>query len=471
LSFDPATMSTGEYQYAYPVLAGLLQRDDDGGYSPWLAQKVESPDESTIVVTLRPNLVFSNGEKLDAQAAVNSINRTVAAKAPGLRVAELALVASVTADSPSQFTITLNQPLVGQFYPLLADAETAPVAPASIAENTSTSKTVIAAGPMKIDEYTPGVGVTMSKNDRYFEAKKVKLGGAEIVNVAAGPGNTVTALRSDAVDLVSPLPFSDRAALTPPIELETRSLNAPYWINMCIKEGTPLGELKVRQALNYATDREDINQKLYDGEGDVAWSLFPGNDPVFGNAAMDNAYPYNVKKAKKLLAEAGYPDGFELTWISAPAGDTATIDQIVQAQWAKVGVEVELKVTSNVAADWYTNPTGQLNTVPMQREGVTRLTRLLTSTAFGNVCKNPVPSIDAAAEQLAGLPVDDPAAKKLWKQVDVDFTKTLADGVPTVFVIQTIAYNSDRVGGLAYHTDGILQWQPDYTKVYIKKGA
>ena len=373
LSFDPATMGTGEYQYAYPVLAAWLERDDEGSYTPWLAQKVDTPDASTIVVTMRPNLEFSNGEKLDATAAVNSINRTVAAKAPGLRIAEMALVASVTVDSPTQFTIKLNQPQVGLFYPLMADAETAPVAPASIAQNDRTSKTAIGAGPMKIDSYTPGVGVKMSKNDKYFEAKSVKLGGAEIVNVAAAPGNAVTALRSNTVDLVTPLTFSDRASLTAPIKLETRSMNAPYWVNMCMKDGTPLGDVKIRQALNYATDREDINEKVYDGEGRVAWSLFPGDDPVFGNPATDNAYPYNPKKAKKLLAEAGYADGLELTMITMPAGDTATIDQVVQAQWAKVGVNVDLKVTSNVAADWYTNPTGQLNTVPMIREGVSRL--------------------------------------------------------------------------------------------------
>jgi peptide/nickel transport system substrate-binding protein len=471
LSFDPATMSTGEYQYAYPVLAAWLERDDKGGYSPWLAQKVDTPDASTIVVTMRPNLAFSNGEKLDATAAVNSINRTLAAKAPGLRVAEMALVASVTVDSQTQFTIKLNQPQVGLFYPLMADAETAPVAPASIAQNDRTSKTAIGAGPMKIDSYTPGVGVKMSKNDKYFQAKSVKLGGAEIVNVAAAPGNSVTALRSNTVDLVTPLTFSDRASLTAPIKLETRSINAPYWVNMCMKDGTPLGDIKIRQALNYATDRKDINEKVYDGEGRVAWSLFPGDDPVFGNPATDNAYPYNPKKAKKLLAEAGHADGLELTMITMPAGDTATIDQVVQAQWAKVGVKVDLKVTTNVAADWYSNPTGQLNTVPMIREGVSRLTRLVTSTAFANVCKYPVPSIDQAVQQLAGLPADDPEARKIWEQVNVDFTKKIADGVPTVFVLQTIAYNSDRVGGLAYHTDGILQWQPDYTKVFIKKGA
>lgn len=210
LSFDPATMSTGEYQYAYPVLAAWLEREDKGSYSPWLAQKVDTPDVSTIVVTMRPNLAFSNGEKLDATAAVNSINRTIVAKAPGLRVAEMALVASVTVDSPTQFTVKLNQPQVGLFYPLMADAETAPVAPASIAQNDRTSKTAIGAGPMKIDSYTPGVGVKMSKNDEYFQAKSVKLGGAEIVNVAAAPGNSVTALRSNTVDLVTPLTFSDR---------------------------------------------------------------------------------------------------------------------------------------------------------------------------------------------------------------------------------------------------------------------
>ena len=129
---------------------------------------------------------------------------------------------------------------------------------------------------------------------------------------------------------------------------------------MCIKDGTPLGELKVRQALNYATDRKTSTRSSTTAKATWRGRCSPGDDTVFGNPATDNAYPYNVKKAKKLLAEAGYPDGFELTWITTPAGDTATIDQVVQAQWEKVGVKVNLKVTSNVAADWYTNPTGQL---------------------------------------------------------------------------------------------------------------
>jgi peptide/nickel transport system substrate-binding protein len=239
---------------------------------------------------------------------------------------------------------------------------------------------------------------------------------------------------------------------------------------MCIKDGTPLGNLQVRQALNYATDRDDINQKLYNGASSAAWTLYPSTDK-FGDKALDNFYKYNPKKAKTLLSQAGYPNGFELTAITGAAGDPATIDQIIQAQWAKVGVKLNLQVSNNLVADWYSNPKGQTNTVPMIREGVGRLTRLVTSDAFANVCKFQVPQIDAIATQLSGLPTDDPAAAKLWKQADQLWTKTYADGVPTVFALQNIAYNSSRVGGVAYHTDAIMQWEPDFTKIYIKKNS
>jgi ABC-type transport system substrate-binding protein len=371
-------------------------------------------------------------------------------------------------DSPTQFTIKLSAPSVGLYYPLLADAETAPIAPETIAANTKASKTAIGAGPMKIDSYTPGVGVKMSKNPNYWNAKNVKLAGAEIVNVAAAPGNTVTALRSNTVDIVPALQFTDKQSLSAPIKVIAKEQNAPYWLNMCRKADNPLGNEKVRQALNYGIDRNDINKRLYNGESSPAWSLFPSDDKLFGNPATDNAYPYNVTKAKKLLADAGYPDGLTFTLVTAPAGDVATLDQIVQAQLAKIGVKVDLKVTNNVAADWYVNPTGQLNTVPMIREGVSRLTRLVTSTAFANVCKFPFPEADQAATQLSGLTVDDPAAAKIWKQADAAFTST-ADGVPLVWVLNNTAYNSDKVGCLAWQLDGILQYQPDYSKICIKK--
>jgi peptide/nickel transport system substrate-binding protein len=467
LSFDPANMAVGDYTVSIPVTASWLKRNLNGTYSPELASKVDAPDPQTIVVTLRPNLKFSNGETLDAQAAVNSITRTAAAKAPGLRVAEMGLVSGITVNSPTQFTIKLSTPSVGQYYPLLADAETAPIAPATIAANTKTSKTAIGAGPMKIDSYTPGSSVKMSKNDNYWNAKSVKLAGAEIVNVATGPGNAATALRSGTVDVIPALPFADKQSLAAPIKVFTVEQNAPYWLNMCRKAGTPLANPKVVQAINYAIDRNDLNKRFYNGQSSPAWSLFPSDDKVFGNPATNNAYPYNVAKAKKLLADAGFPNGLELTQVTTAGDDANTIDQILQAQLAKAGIKLNLKVTNNVVTDWYLNPTGDMNTVPMIREGVGRLTRLVTSTAFANVCKVPFPEADQAATQLSGLAVDDPAASKIWKQVDKAFTD-MPDGAPLVWSLNNTAYGP-KVGCLAWQLDGILRVAPDYSKICIKK--
>src|SRR5262245_2173046 len=203
VGFDPIFMAPAEWQHAYPVLAGYLKTDADGSYSLDLAEKVDVPDPQTIVITLRKGLTFSNGETLDATAAVNSIMRAKNNVSFALRTAEMNLLASATVDSPTQFTLRLSSPSVGAYYPMLDDAETAPIAPASIAANTRTSKTVIGAGPFKIDSYTTGVGVKMSKNDKYYDAKNIKLAGWELVNVATAPGNAVTALRSNTVDIAT----------------------------------------------------------------------------------------------------------------------------------------------------------------------------------------------------------------------------------------------------------------------------
>src|SRR5262249_3433005 len=159
----------------------------------------------------------------------------------------------------------------------------------------------------------------------------------------------------------------ETAALRNPIVVVKHQQNAPYLVNMCVKDSTPLGKLQVRQALNYATDRNDINQKLYGGASAPAWTLYPSSDP-YGNKTLDNIYTYTPTKAKHPLADAGYPNALTPTAITPPGGDAAIIDQVVQAQWAKVGVTLNLKVSNNTTQDWYLNPTGDTNTVPMIRE-------------------------------------------------------------------------------------------------------
>jgi peptide/nickel transport system substrate-binding protein len=373
-------------------------------------------------------------------------------------------------DSPTQFTLTLTCDCAGRYYPLLGDAETAPVAPESMASNTKTSTTVIGAGPMKIDSFTPNVNVEMSKNANFYDAKSEKLGGMEIVHVATGPGSMPNALRSGAIDWAGPALGSDADTFSAPYEVVQQQLDAPYYAVWCIEQASPLADLKVRQALNYATDRNEINERLYDGRSKVAWSLYPSSEPQ-GNKSLDNLYKYNPKKAKKLLAEAGHPDGFTVRALDL--GDATSeygrISQILKAQWAKVGVTLDAKQSTNFAADWFANKAGDQFTSPLTREGISRVTRWFTSDALVNACKYPAPKIDALATQLSALPVDDPKAHELWQEIEEELNKSMALGVPLVFMKNTYVVNTDRIGNLEWLTTPVLSWQPDPTKVFIKK--
>jgi ABC-type transport system substrate-binding protein len=291
------------------------------------------------------------------------------------------------------------------------------------------------------------------------------------VHVSAGPGSLVNALRANAIDWIHQTPFTDTAGLSKPYVVVNNQQNAPYWVNMCMRNGQPLGNVNVRKALNYATDRNELNERVYAGKSGPAWSLFPSSD-FYGNPATDNAYKYNVDKAKKMLAAEGFTatNPLKLTIITTPSGEANTISQVIQAQWAKAGVDVTIRQSTNVTAEWYTtSTTADLNPVPMIRPGVSRLTRLVTSDAFANPCKYPVPQIDALANQLKGLASDDPQAVKLWKQVQELFTNELADGVPTVWVVQAISYNADKIGGVAWQQDAIQQLEFDFTKIYVKQ--
>jgi ABC-type transport system substrate-binding protein len=468
---DPIAMtSPASAALAYPVLWSLLSHNQDGSYSPGLAEKISADDPSAIVVTLRKNLLFSDGKVLDATAAANTINRNLKAQNAAFRLPQLNLINTVTVDSPTQFTIALKTPAAGAFYPLLADFETAPVSPTSIASNDRTSTTVIAAGPFKVESFTVGTGFKLVKNANFYDAGKVKLAGVEVNHLATGPGTVANALRAGAIDYAAVVPFADQAALTKPITLLQNVTDAPMYSNFCITPTSPLANVKVRQALNYATDRDELNERVYQGASKPMWTIWPDDVPQ-GNKALNNLFPYKPNKAKQLLAEAGYPNGLTLKAVSATQGDAATTDQVLQAQWAKVGVTLNLIPTNNFVLDWVTNRSGDIFTTTLIRENMQRVTNFFTKDARINSCQFLDPRIDSLTAELSALAPDDPEAKKLWQQMDELISKELVFGVPLMNVVFTFAYNADRVGGMKLRTDQILQWQPDWASIYIKKSA
>jgi peptide/nickel transport system substrate-binding protein len=466
LSWDPAIGGFGRERY--DVFAPLLYQDVDGTFRPGLAERAEVRDPSTIEITLQSGLEFSNGEVLDAQAVKATIERNIASKnSISLRFAELSSVSAITVNTPTSLTITLKTPTAGVFYPLLSGLETHPIAPQSIRENTPTSSSVIAAGPFKVDSVTPGSSIELSKNDKFYDADKVRIAKIKYVHVVAQPAAIENALRSATIDwyaaIGSQLTLESAEALGGSFNVDAFRPSFPVWINLCVKDGTPLYNLKVRQALNYATDRVSINDVLNKGQGEPAWSLFP-SDHVFHADDLDEFYDRDIEKAKRLLAEAGFGSGLNLTIISG--AQDQRLMELLQAQWKEAGVNLSIQITSNIQEDWYRTPKADANPVPLAHAGVNRLVRLFTSTAFANVCKWQVPAVDALTAQLAQLEVDSDEAIELWADVQKVIVEDLAYGVLTTFPALPVI-ESDRFVDVGYVLSSLQGPSLDYTKVAL----
>ena len=134
----------------------LLRQNADGSYSPGLAKSATVVDPQTIEVELQPNVKFSDGTPMNAEAVKFSIERTMASGNVGAVRAELLPDrGSITVNSPTKLTITLKTPIAGQFYNLLANGETFVVSPTAVQSGTSLDEKPVGAGPFMLESFTP----------------------------------------------------------------------------------------------------------------------------------------------------------------------------------------------------------------------------------------------------------------------------------------------------------------------------
>ena len=468
LSFDPATLGQGMYQFTYPVTNSFLKARAGGQYEPDLAERVTIVDPSTIEVVLRPELKFSDGAPLNAQAAVTSIERTRDAKPAGLRVAGgLDSIAAMTVDSPTQFTITLKTPTAGRFYALLAEAETTPVSPNTIAAPGDHRGDVVTAGPFKIESYDPGVQIRLVKNDLYWDAANVRLGAVEYRHAGNGAA-AVNALRGAGSDFVSGslLTHNDLKGLPPTFASQSTTL-VPWGVSMCMKDGSPLGDVRVRQALNYATDRDAINKLIYGGDSRPAWALTTPEDPAY-DTGLEGVYEYNPERARQLLAEAGYPGGFSIRAMTNAA--EARHHEILQQQWAQVGVQISVTTSANITQDWYLAQGANAEVSGVQHRPLPEsLFRNFGSNAISNVCDYPLGPVDECAAAVAALEPSTEEYRTRVKECQEIVVRQEAVGVNTVYMLFDSVWNASKIANLTWQLDQLTQPQPDVTKIFVQK--
>jgi len=341
VGFDPhITSAMSSYQILTNVIDNLVTLDAEQNIVPELAESwTVSEDGLTLTFTLREGVQFSNGKPLSAEHFKTVFDRILDPATGSGNAWRMEAVESVEAPDDRTVVLNLSAPAPGLLGHLAVSKALGVFDPASVEDGTINTRP-IGTGPFMISDFQPGTSILLEKNPNYWrdglpylDAVDVRIIGDETVRR--------TALVTGEIDWAFAVPAQSVEELRgrDDVVVDGVPAGAYYYIGVNTTEG-PLADVRVRQAISYAINRDNIVAAAEFGNAQVT------QDPIPENSAWSFGYtPYeqDVERARELLAEAGYPDGFQLA-IMPTTEIQATIRaaQVVQADLAAVGIQAQI---------------------------------------------------------------------------------------------------------------------------------
>ena len=341
VGFDPHIVSAvSSHQILTNVVDNLVTLDEQQNIVPELAESWEvSEDGLTLTFNLREGVQFSNGKALEAAHFKAVFDRILDPDTGSGNAWRMAGVESVEAPDTRTVVLNLSAPTPGLLGHLAVSKALGVFDPSSIEDGTVNTRP-IGTGPFMISDFQPGTRVLLEKNPNYWRDGLPYL---DAVDVRIIPDETVrrTALVTGEIDWAFAIPAQSVTELRErdDVVIDDTPAGAYYYIGVNTTEG-PLAEPAVRQAISYAINRGNIVQAAEFGNAEAT------QDPIPSNSAWSFGYaPYeqDVERARELLAEAGYADGFAMTIMpttEVPA--TIRAAQVIQADLAAVGIRAEI---------------------------------------------------------------------------------------------------------------------------------
>ncbi|MGX9416754.1 ABC transporter substrate-binding protein [Vibrio sp. WJH972] len=328
------------------LFEGLVTIGKDGDIEPELAESWSiSEDGLTYTFDLQDDVSFQNGVAFDAKTAKYTIDRLLADDSINPQKSLFKSIESVAAPNLDTLVLTLSKPSSDLLYWLGFPAAVM-IEPSSEASN---STLPIGTGPFKFDEWKKGNQVSLVKNPEYWgkpaQLNKVTfrfIGDPQAQAAALNSGGIDAMPEFSAPELVSQ--FKSNSAFDTVIG--TTSMEVIAGMNNSKK---PFNDVRVRQALMMAIDRQAIIDATSEGLGKQIGSHYSPSDA--GYEDLTKIFSYDPTKAKALLAEAGYPNGFAFT-IKVPTRPyTERAAEIMQAYFSMIGVTMNIE-SSEFPAKW-----------------------------------------------------------------------------------------------------------------------
>ncbi|MGK9148222.1 ABC transporter substrate-binding protein [Plantibacter flavus] len=350
-SFDPAQAHLGHqmpiYQAAYDT---LILRSPEGELEPMLATDwVYNDDQTQLTLTLRDDVTFSDGAEFDADAVKANLDHFREANGPD--AAQASSIASVDVVDDTTVTISLSAADPAMTY-YLSQAAGFMGSPAALGTDAIVTDPV-GSGPYILDTDTsvPGSQFTFTANPDYWN-KDLQKYGTVVFKVLTDITARTNALVSGQIDAAILDAKTGKQAEGAGLELTEYPVD---WMGLYLfdRDGAiqpALADLRVRQALNFAFDRKTMLEQLALGSGEVTEQVFGKSTEAY-DESLNELYPYDPTKAKALLAEAGYADGFTLTLPALPG--TEAIMAVIVQQLADIGITVQQEAVpaANYVAD------------------------------------------------------------------------------------------------------------------------
>ena len=347
-SLDPQkTAGTLTFQTLKSVYDTLVEPDPSGQLVPALAEKWEtSADGLTLTFTLRQGVTFHNGDKLTSKDVQATARRMLAKETASPKAGDYKVITAI--ETPNDYTVVFklsapNAPLLAT----LASGWSAILPKSLIDSGHDFGSKPVGTGPFTLKEWVRDSRIVLARNPNYWMKGLPKLDGV-IINIITEPSVAVQGLLSGQVDVAYRVDAKDVPRLQAGADTMVESPLSANILVMGINCSRPaLSDLRVRQAISHAIDKQKVLDVVYGG-GKIGGTFMDYSNPYYKE--FSQLYPYNPAKAKALLAEAGVtkdrvfelflPQNYE---IHVKAGE------MYQAMLAAVGMNVQIRLV-----DWST---------------------------------------------------------------------------------------------------------------------
>jgi peptide/nickel transport system substrate-binding protein len=323
------------------IYEGLVGRDKNSDIQPLLATEWNQLDDTTWEFKLRDDVTFHDGTAFNAEAVKATFDRLLDPTVASPRAVVFKMVKEVKVVDDYTIQFLLTEPF-SPLLSILASHEGGIINPKTIEKY---GKSIIqepnGTGPFVFESWTPGQEITFNKNEKYWgdKAKVDKV----VFKVVPEETTRISMLETGEAHIAEPLSVTMKSTV------EASKASKVYrsegygteYVGFNVQKA-PFNDVRVRKAIAHAVEMDAIIDGVFNNIGKKANTLL--GSKVFGYHDGLKAYEYNLNEAKRLLTEAGYPNGFKTSLITMDSKERINLAEVLQSQLKGIGIKVNIQV-------------------------------------------------------------------------------------------------------------------------------